>query len=184
MSAPHFTAPGDHLPPPAPCSAAPVTAATLPSWAPGAAAALHGCRHPHVILIPTRGLQTLPAAGRAEPIRLALAAKLGVEFEVQGIDYGEMKSNLELYPFAQCPRRVSTLLRPCSQPCLQEVPQLRCSSRRNRAGSPSSTGITTQSGPFAASVRPFPAAFCRYADDEVDICQSTTILHHIGEQQP
>ncbi|EFN58174.1 hypothetical protein CHLNCDRAFT_57035 [Chlorella variabilis] len=87
-----------------------------------------------------------PFRGRAEPIRLALAAKLGVEFEVQGIDYGEMKSNLELYPFAQCPRRVSTLLRPCSQPCLQEVPQL------------------------------------RYADDEVDICQSTTILHHIGRK--
>ncbi|GAB4819891.1 hypothetical protein N2152v2_006937 [Parachlorella kessleri] len=41
--------------------------------------------------------------GRAEPIKLALAAK-GVEFEVQSVDYQAMKADLEKFPFAQVPR--------------------------------------------------------------------------------
>lgn len=46
-----------------------------------------------------------PIRGRAEPIRLALVA-MGIEYEEQAVDYGEMKSALEKYPFAQCPRFV------------------------------------------------------------------------------
>ena len=45
----------------------------------------------------------LPRAGRAEPLRLALAAK-GVEYEDVAVDYAEMKSDRGAYAFAQCPR--------------------------------------------------------------------------------
>lgn len=51
----------------------------------------------------TPRLHTPCTAGRAEPIRLALVA-MGIEYEEQAVDYGEMKSALEKYPFAQCPR--------------------------------------------------------------------------------
>lgn len=44
-----------------------------------------------------------PIRGRGEPIKLALAAK-GVDFDVAPVDYQEMKANIDLYPFAQCPR--------------------------------------------------------------------------------
>ena len=44
-------------------------------------------------------------AGRAEPVRLALAAK-GVRFQEVNVDYGAMKSDRSAYPFAQCPRLV------------------------------------------------------------------------------
>ncbi|KAI7842899.1 hypothetical protein COHA_003411 [Chlorella ohadii] len=46
-----------------------------------------------------------PIRGRAEPIKLALAAK-GIEFDVQPVDYELMKTDREQYPFAQCPRFV------------------------------------------------------------------------------
>ena len=46
----------------------------------------------------------IPApAGRAEPIKIALAAK-GVEFDVKPVDYQQMKSDLQQFPFAQVPR--------------------------------------------------------------------------------
>jgi hypothetical protein len=43
------------------------------------------------------------AAGRAEPIRLALVAK-GIEYEEQTVDYAAMKRDSDKYPFLQCPR--------------------------------------------------------------------------------
>ena len=55
--------------------------------------------HPH----PKCSSKCLP--GRGEPVRLALAA-LEVEWEECGVDYQQMKSDLEQFPFAQCPRWV------------------------------------------------------------------------------
>ncbi|KAL4422233.1 hypothetical protein ABPG77_009708 [Micractinium sp. CCAP 211/92] len=43
--------------------------------------------------------------GRGEPIRLALAA-LNIEWEECGVDYPLMKSDLQQFPFTQCPRFV------------------------------------------------------------------------------
>ena len=50
-----------------------------------------------------------PPAGRAEALRLALAAK-EVDFDFQPVNYESMKSDLEHYPFAQVPRCAPGLL--------------------------------------------------------------------------
>lgn len=42
-------------------------------------------------------------SGRAEPIRMALAAA-GVDFECEVVDKAAIKSDAEHYPFGQAPR--------------------------------------------------------------------------------
>ncbi len=55
-------------------------------------------------LLMNTSLPALPFhAGRAEPIRLALAAA-GVDFDFEVVDKAAMKSDAEHYPFHQVPR--------------------------------------------------------------------------------
>lgn len=55
-------------------------------------------------MAPTKAtLYYFPLRGRAEVIKLALAAK-NVDFDVQPVDYAAMKSDLKAYHFGQCPR--------------------------------------------------------------------------------
>ncbi len=60
---------------------------------------------PAPMLIFARLYSPLCLPGRGEPIRLALAA-LNIEWEECGVDYPLMKSDLQQFPFAQCPRWV------------------------------------------------------------------------------
>lgn len=52
---------------------------------------------------PSAGLPHCDSAGRAEPLRMALAAA-GVEFEFEVVDPEQMKSDLQGFHFAQVPR--------------------------------------------------------------------------------
>lgn len=54
-------------------------------------------------LSPSTGLQHCASAGRAEPLRMALAAA-GVEFEFEVVDPEQMKSDLQGFNFTQVPR--------------------------------------------------------------------------------
>ena len=64
---------------------------------------LLACLPGHLTLSACLSLPACLHAGRAEPVKLALAAK-GIDFEVCDVDYAEMKADNVKYPFHQCPR--------------------------------------------------------------------------------
>lgn len=77
------------------CSAARSHFATLP----GATSR----RSARVIAMATPVIHYFPLRGRAEVMRLALKL-VGVEYQEVMVDRAEMKSDLSIYPFGQCPR--------------------------------------------------------------------------------
>jgi hypothetical protein len=64
-----------------------------------------------------------PHHAPAEPAKLAYALK-GVEFEVADVDYQQMKTDLDAYPFGQCPRCAACPGRPMRPAEAAEAPFL------------------------------------------------------------
>jgi hypothetical protein len=96
-------------------------------------------------------------AGRGEAIKLALAAK-GVDFDVQDVDYAEMKSDLSKWVLwgARADDGGHSVVRLAA------------------------TTITTPCVGFRRCRFPFAQA-PRFVDDDCNIVQSNAILRHLGE---
>lgn len=79
-----------------------VAAAAFCSCAYASASSFHECLASKLLVRDNLSRPALPI-GRAEPIRLALAAA-GVDFEFEAVDKATIKSDPEHYPFGQSPR--------------------------------------------------------------------------------
>ena len=80
-------------------------AAETPAGHPSGRCRLPPTPPPPCLPLPTDGCSTPAIAGKAETIRMALAAA-GVEFDFEVPDREVLKSDLDQYPFLQIPRWV------------------------------------------------------------------------------
>jgi hypothetical protein len=139
--------------------------------------------------------QLSPLSGRAEVLRLALAAA-GVEFEFEAVhrtpdSWGAAKKDLDSYHFGQVPRQVVCIWRHwhCQWwHCMSLSAEghgpghaVQCSSNNDATRWP--PPATHLPGPPAPPGTCAPALLAgRFIDDEVDMCQSEAILRHIGRK--